>query len=202
MIAAKPPKELVIRFTERDAEILYAIGEMYTYRTDDIAAKAGTGETRTLQLIRRYRAAGLVETGRLLYGEPAYHWLTRKGLKEVGLPFKASQPSALMLRHHHGINVVRRMLEASSIWGDSTWISERWLRNEARSSAHIPDGLVLAGARRICIELELTQKSADRQAEIAKDLLAYDEVWLFTAPGIHCNGFAVIPILRTKEVQV
>jgi len=191
------------RLTVRDMRLLLLVGEMYGLRTDQIGDEAGTGETRTLQLNRRYREAGLMESARILHGEAAYHWLTRAGLREVGLPFRSCRPAATLLHHHYATAVVRRMFEQHPR-GEARWVSERWLRHQKRTAAHVPDGLVQLhgdGSYQIAIEVELTQKSIERQREITKDLAAYDEVWLYTAPGVTCKGYEKLN-LRTEEIDL
>ena len=187
-----------MRLTTRDLVLLTRMGEQYAVRTDDFGAIAGTAPTRTLQLLARYRKAGLVKTGRFLHGEPAYHWLTRKGLHELDLPYKEVPPSPLLLRHHHFVNVVRHILETRPETASGEWVSERSIRQQGRSFSHPPDGLLVLNEKHIAIEVELVQKSAQRQEEIAKDLAAFDEVWLFVAPGVHCSHFKHLPL--TTEV--
>ena len=111
----------------RDPEAVEAlrwIGEQYAVRMDQLARLLGSqpgGETRvegmlserrTRRVVERWAQARLVETRKILYAEPGWVWLSRAGLRAVGLQVKYLVPRPMWLSHVFWCGEVRRRLEA------------------------------------------------------------------------------------------
>ncbi len=184
-----------VQTTERDLFVLQWIGEMYAVQLDHIRLLGGMksknndvrnagnlGDSAVKNLYRRWLRAGWVEKQKLLVGQPQWLWLTRKGLRHVGLEYPYRQPSVTRLNHIHQVNAVR--LYITHKLGDAAqWVSERDI-NQARKEAgkkHLVDGQVLYKGTKIAVEVELNRKSQRRLASILKELKReYKAVWYFT----------------------
>ena len=116
-----------VRLTERDLWALRWIGEQYAVRMDQLSGLLGSqpgGETsvagvlserRTRRVVERWRQARLVETRKILYAEPGWVWLTRAGLRAVGLEVKYLAPRPMWLNHIYWCGQVRRMLRSRPV---------------------------------------------------------------------------------------
>ena len=189
------------QLTSRDVAVLSWIGEQYAARFDTLqkllGRLAGAGgyaqaeagkiaERNVRRIISRWREMGLVKHKKYLYSEPAWVWLTHKGLREVGLAYRLYTPSAATLTHLHLVNELRLRLE--NRYGERMgWKSERRLRlefeqlsEEERTRRHLSDADVTLDGTLIGIEVELTQKSAPRVEAIIRRLaIQYPAVWYF-----------------------
>ncbi len=81
----------------RDRQLLRFIGEQYLVTLPQLAHLAGRSERTARWLRTRWQRAGLVEAVPLLAFEPTVVWLTHRGLRTVGLPWKAVRPSYAMI---------------------------------------------------------------------------------------------------------
>jgi hypothetical protein len=181
--------------TGRDWFVLQWIGEQYAARLDHVQSllghEAGKGvkvagqisRNAARQVVGRWKRAGLADAKKILADEPAWVWLTARGLHELGLAFKPYTPSLARLEHLHRVNQVRMALEEQR--PDDVWFSEREFRADMVYEKgvilpHIPDGILETQRGDIAIEVELTvKKPADLEAilrELARD---YVQVWYF-----------------------
>ena len=125
-----------IQMTTRDLQVLTWIGEQYAARFDQVQnllSRAGPvrpalyperlSETRTREIITRWRAAGLVEMDRILHREPAWIWLSSSGLGETSLSYRYLRPKPSVVHHLYYINQVRLMLAKER--PEAFWTSER-----------------------------------------------------------------------------
>jgi hypothetical protein len=194
---SRPPRadKGVLRLTERDLAVLTWIGEQYAVRFDTLrqlldrrpAGEGGRIAPRNARrVLARWQALQLVVYRKLLYHEPGWVWLSYRGLREMGLPYRIYTPAAVHLRHFHVVNELRLKLEAR--YGSRlAWKSERRLRQEAerrpegeRRRVHVTDGELALDGAAIGVEVELTQKAAGRLAEILGRLRGqYAGVWYF-----------------------
>ena len=164
--------------TDRDLWALRWIGEQYAVRMDQLGRLLGSqpgGETsvvgvlserRTRRVVERWMRAGLVETRKILYAEPGWVWLTRAGLRAVGLQVKYLAPRPMWLSHVFWCGEVRRSLEVDH--GDVEWRSERLLHafGSALNPHHLPDAEMLLGNVTVAVEVELTPKHLRRLVDI------------------------------------
>lgn len=179
-----------VRLTERDVSCLLWVGQQYAIRIDQLARLLGRPAGRTLAesttraAVKRWTRAGFVGSRKVTVGDPAFVWLTRRGLREVGLPFKAWEPSASTASHLYWTNQVRLYVEDRHPEFD--WTPERTMRcgrelqTISDSSSHIADGELHSNGAVVGIEVELTSKSASRRDAIMRKLTsAYQTVWYF-----------------------
>jgi hypothetical protein len=186
-------------WTSRDLIVLGWIADQYGMRRDHLAmllARESQGATKTpgrlaattvKDWVQRWRQAGIVESARLLVGQPGWVWLTRAGLEQVERDYRYWEPKARGLDHLHAVNQVRLWLEARS--PSAQWLSERQLRHgrpftpKQTRAEHQPDAEVTLDAQRIAIEVELTAKTPQEVQAILYGLVrAYTGIWYFCPP--------------------
>jgi hypothetical protein len=177
--AVCPPCEAVLR--RRDLDVLAWVAEQYAVRLDQLEPLLGC--RRTVQrTVARMREANLVETRRLLVGEPGWLLPTATGLRTCGSSFRAWQPRLALMAHVAAVTDVRLHIGMQA--PGSVWVCERTLARERRSDQHLPDALVLVDGQRVAIEVELTVKSRRRVTGILEELSArFDSAVYFCAAG-------------------
>lgn len=196
-----------VRLTERDLWALQWIGEQYAVRFDQLQGLLGrdpqgtvqvegllTGTT-TRRVLRRWVSGGFVRYQKLLVREPGWIWLTRRGLADVGLPYRLYVPGPAWLNHLYWVNAARALTEARR--PEATWVSERALRYQMEVEAQDDGQRGSAPARRllpdaqveideqtvIAVEVELSLKTASRLKNIVVDRTRrYAGVWYFVTP--------------------
>jgi hypothetical protein len=167
-----------------DVELLRWLAEQYAARADQLELLLGCGERTVQRTTARLRSAGLIQTQRLLVGEPAWVVPTSAGLRLSGHGFPVWRPHLALLAHVAAVNDVRLHVQRRS--PRSEWVAERLLAREREGTEHLCDGLVLDGARRIAIEVELTVKSRKRVTAILDELSErHDAVLYYCAPAPH-----------------
>jgi hypothetical protein len=155
---------------------------MYAIRSDHLAVLLDRGERAAQRCIERLRRADLVESRRILAGEPAWVWLTARGQRAAGSGFRAWRANVTLLRHIAAVNVVRMFVQSRAV--SSEWVCERALARDLASDAHTPDGVLLIDGSPNAIEVELTTKSRRRLEAIVGELCAeYPQVVYFCAPA-------------------
>lgn len=187
-----------LRLTERDVSVLLWIGEMYAVRIDQLQRLLGRLSRHETQrdalvasktaerVVARWQKGGLVERDKFLYGEPAWVWLSRKGLQQFELDYRYRPPSVAGLQHRYWTNQVRLFVERRR--PEVVWIGERRLRAqhpdygvETNQGQHCPDAEIVLEEARIALEVELTQKRASDLLDILYALGGgYGTVWYFT----------------------
>ena len=193
------------QLTERDLKILQWIGEQYAARLDQIQIlMAQFGEVPTKQAgivsistveqkIRKWQFMKLVERKKILFGQPAWLWLSKTGLRLLEIPYRYLEPSYTTLEHIAIVNQVRFYVEArQAIKGNVvTWRSERRLRyeygrDEKQKGRHIADAELATDKGTVAIEVELGQKSHGRTLHILSELaINYPTVWYFVNDKTH-----------------
>jgi len=182
-----------IRLTDRDLRTLRWIGEQYAVRLDILQRLLGRDtqqatkepdivtESTARRVIGRWKAEGLVESRKFFFGKPEWVWLSTAGLSQMNLVYRTWSPKVSTLDHFHSVNQVRLRIEKN--YEESfVWRGERELRRRYRdeSGVHVPDAELLHEAGVIGIEVELTQKSQNRLADITDRLAQqYEQVWYF-----------------------
>ena len=155
---------------------------MYAVRGDQLALLLDRGERAAQRCIERLRGAGLVESRRILAGEPAWVWLTARGQRAAGSGFRVWRPNVTLLRHIAAVNDVRMFVQSRAV--SSEWVCERALARDQASEMHTPDGVLMIEDRANAIEVELTMKSRRRVEGIVAELSGrYDQVVYFCAPA-------------------
>lgn len=171
----------------RDLELVGWLGEQYGARTDQIEVLLGCGPRTVQRVLARLRDAGLIDTRRLLVGDPAWVIPTATGLRATGQGFGVWRPRVGLLAHVAAVNDVRLHVQARS--PESEWIPERILARQRRAGEHLPDALVLVDGQRVAIEVELTIKSRRRLTSILDELTGrFDTTLYFCAPARTANS--------------
>ena len=197
----------VIQITDRDIELLTWIGEQFAVRYDQVGevlrryavehrGKA-IGEEAIKKAVGRWVRGDFVIRKKIKATEPAWVYLSKKGIETVGLTFPFREPSVSQLNHYFHINKVRLALEAlyakdpTARWVSENSIISRWVaegdysyNSTATVKRHRPDGefsYTEEGVfKTVAIEVELTQKSRKRLDKIIAELLReYEYFWYF-----------------------
>jgi hypothetical protein len=198
-----------IQLTNRDIHVLVWIGEQYGARLDQVRLlleRVGAGapkpisQSAVIQLTRRWRRAGLVDTRKVLAHELAWVYLTEKGIRSLlDRPYRIWRPTPASVTHCAQVNWVRLALEARHpTW---RWIGERaLLHHRIDRHAHIADGALETPEGMIAIEVELTPKSVmaieDTLAQLVVD---YELVWYFTSSATRGRVERALTHLSTAE---
>lgn len=200
--------------TDRDLWALRWIGEQYAVRMDQLARLLGSqpgGETsvegtlserRTRRIVERWMQARLVETRKILYAEPGWVWLSRAGLRAVGLQVKYLVPRPMWLNHVFWCGEVRRRLEADA--DDFEWRSERLLHafGSALNPHHLPDAELVSGNTTVAVEVELTAKHLKRLIDIvAWHTHHYEQTRYHVAPAAERGVHRAIEKLMPEQQQ-
>jgi hypothetical protein len=203
-----------IRLTDRDLWALRWIGEQYAVRMDQLTRLLGSqpgGETsvegmlserRTRRIVERWSQARLVETRKILYAEPGWVWLSRAGLREVGLQVKYLVPRPMWLSHVYWCGEVRRRLEAGD--DDFEWRSDRLLHTfgSALNPHHLPDAELTVGDATVAVEVELTPKHLKRLIDIvAWHTHDYEQTRYYVAQAAERGVHRAIEKLTPEQQQ-
>ena len=174
--------------TGQDSIGLRFVAEMYGLQIDQLAALLGLTSRPTGALVRRWVSHGVASTAVLSPGLP-WVWLTRAGLRTVGVSYPAAPPALARLSHIRAVTAVRLALESVAVYrdGGAHWRSERHLRarlgGRVGSGQHLPDaelhwpdapaaGPPPAWAGECwAVEAELTPKTVARTTAIMSELL-------------------------------
>jgi hypothetical protein len=184
-----------VRLTERDLASLHWIGEQYAIRVDQLTRLLGREAGRPLSdstaraAVARWLRAGLAKRRKITAGDPAFVWLTTRGLREVGLSFKGWEPTAATVAHVFWTNQVRLYVEERH--PEFSWLSERHLRAGSAMQTfsdertHVADAELRSGDTSVAVEVELTAKSTPRREAIMRALAnAYPTVWYFAPADV------------------
>lgn len=191
-----------VRITRRDLEVLYWMADQYGMRKDQIPRLLGGLGDRTIRaLIDRWTRAGLVERRKVFSHEPVWLWPTRGGLGLLDRRVPYWEPRPGILDHVYWVNEVRMLVRDRD--PEQRWVSERRLRAERggrNSVEHMPDALVVRDRIRIAVEVQLTQKSAERAASMLRSLTdGFDGAWIFAAPGAATD--AITRVLKRLDAR-
>lgn len=194
-----------IQLTDRDLWALEWIGEMTTIRIDQLQrllgrfAQAQTKQDNILglktveRILSRWQRLDLVVVSRILHKESAYVYLTGKGQRQAGLPYKKPwQEKVALLAHYYWVNQARLYVEEK--YGEKArWTSERRLfHSSSHVQGHYVDGVIElviedeqgSSIEQIAVEVEVTQKTIKRTTETMQRLAsAYDNVVYFVLPA-------------------
>ena len=172
------------RITERDLELLGFLAEHRLVLSAHARALLGISEDAANARLRALASAGFLRREPGFQGQPSCHLITRKGLAAVGCRYR----SLRCYRHDVGVAWLWLAARAGRFGPLRELISERRLRSldadpdrsdepvgvrlggfgpAGKPRLHYPDLLlVLAGGRRVAVELELTSKGRARREKI------------------------------------
>ncbi len=201
-----------LQLTQRDRDVLRQIGEQTAYCFDQLQGLLARhpdslstdpeclSETRTRATIRRWQKLGLADYRKILYDDPGWVWLTKKGLQAMQVEGRFLEPSPANLEHLYWINETRALIEHTyGTYPGFRWEGERQIRMirerlQAQKKEdtylsipfeyqgrHRPDALVRYqvnvkdGEREaVCaIEVELSEKSYEAWKKIFLELAQY-----------------------------
>lgn len=194
-MASKPQTR---HLTPRDMHCLTWIGLQYAIRFDQLRhllyrhtpeadrwkLKPGTNALsidRTYEIIEKWHEMGLVEKKIIYHHDKLWIWLSRHGLREMGLEFNYSgEPKKV--EHLYHINQVRLFIEEKR--PADPWFSERQILHERgiQGETHRPDAILInhETGRRTAIEVELNEKTSKALLDDLRALAAtYRSVWYF-----------------------
>jgi len=174
------------RVSERDLELLGLIAEQYAVTLDQLALLIRRTYRTARGLRDRWCNAGWTQSAKLAVDLPPFVWLTSRGSRLIGSPFRTWDSGTGLATHIEAVTNVRLLLERELELG--RWECERALAQRSRSRSevrpHLPDGL-LTGSKQIAIEVELTLKSRARlQAIVTALSQTYQHTWYFTPPRL------------------
>jgi hypothetical protein len=214
-------------FTDRDDAVLRWVGEQYGIRIDQLRRLLGrsperatkesglVGLTTAAGVVGRWKNLGLVQEQKFRFHEPAWIWLTRAGLKHLGLDYAYKELNLVTLEHLYQVNQVRLATEARATQlGDTRiWISERRIRRDTPRPMgkdirplHFPDAIVETEQGRVAVEVELTlKKPRDLEAIILMLVDEYPGVWYFynerTKNGLK-HAYAKLPETMRSKIRL
>jgi hypothetical protein len=185
VIAAVPRPAALIG---QDSVGLQFVADMYGLQVDQVAALLGLTSRPAGALVRGWVSRGVASTGILSPGPP-WVWLTRAGLRAVGVRYPPAPPALARLAHIRAVTAVRLALESVASYrdGGAHWRSERHLRarlgGRVGAGQHLPDaevhwpdapaGQPPAWAGECwAVEAELTPKTVARTTAIMRELLS------------------------------
>jgi len=185
------------RASERDAELLYLVGEQYALTLPQLAVLIGRSVHTARALRDRWKRAGWVGSGKLAVEAPSFVWLSGRGAALARSPFRTWQPNHGLALHIEAVTWVRLLLERELGLGE--WECERSIARrhpeQGTRRRHLPDGIVSTAEGRIAVEVELTLKNRGRLREIVRESGdTYQHVWYFARPTL-------IPTLRTIATE-
>ncbi len=195
------------KITDRDITGLELCAEQHGAPYDLLAAALEVTVDRLRGITARWRHAGYATTRSLGRG-PAWCWPTPAGMRLLGLPYPAQEPSVTRLAHIRAVLATRLWLEQGEVYqdGQAWWRSERRIRAAAGGQAgtvHIPDAEVHwpslddspYGGQIWAIEAELTPKPLDRTTAVMRALLARTSDYGPAASGGHQPRYAQVVYL-------
>src|SRR5215216_6023953 len=119
-----------VRCSARDLELLRFVGEQHAVSLPQLARVMGCSALAARWLRSRWERAGWARGRALLVGEPVFVWLTRRGLRVAGLPFRSWRENPGALAHIAAVNEVRLYVEETR--PEAVWVCERELARDAR----------------------------------------------------------------------
>jgi hypothetical protein len=197
------------RFVPRDRFALLWIGHQYGIRLDHLQWLLGRyrgrratynnwiSESAARDVVNRWEQEGWLRVARLQVNSPFWVWLSRKGLRKMGLAYAyrdLEQSSLDDLQHLYAINAIRLYTEMDD--PEVRWTSEReLLRGQVRLKGnlllHRPDGVaVFPDGLTVAIEAELSTKKPWALAEILLELLRGEDY-------LHAKVQFEVPAART-----
>jgi hypothetical protein len=169
---------------KRDLMVLMWISQQYAARVDQLETLIDRGRKPVYRMVKRLRDAGLVNTRRILVGEPTWVLPTKAGLRACGLGYREVLPSSISLAHVAAINDVRLHIYRQR--PGSLWMSEREVATAYGKAGYLPDGVLIDEEHPVAIEVELSVKTIGVvNRKLSKLEQSFDAVLYYCAPGPH-----------------
>lgn len=170
-----------VRITDRDITLIKFVADQYTVHLEQLArineALIGhiIAEPTVRQLVSRWERLGLITSRKVYHKQPAFIWVTRKGLDLVGYDnLKATIPSEVIFNHLCALTEIRLKAEKKKI----IYKSERHIRSEQPAKLegerfpHVVDAELDIDGITYALELDLTAKKIDRAEAIMREVLS------------------------------
>jgi hypothetical protein len=143
----------ILQVTERDILVLTWIAEQFCISYDHVQRLLALLSPATTKhpdrvapstaqnAIERWLQLGYIDVPHKIIREHAtYIWLSRKGLKELGLPYGYYQPKPSSIRHLYAVNAIRLHLQRFQIAAE--WRARRHIRLHTERRP-VPDAEIL-----------------------------------------------------------
>lgn len=199
-----------LRITERDQMLLRFAAEHRFVTVAQVALLLRVSRRTAEARLSRLRGGGYLHRERRLDGEPAWHRISREGLRAIAGDLPAPRPADLAThRHDRGLAWLMLAARGGCFGPVHDVIGERRMRSEdgragdrdvrhgvrlggtgagGRDRLHYPDMVLVTGdRRRAAFELELTSKSREHRERIlaayAADRSIHAVVYLVESPA-------------------
>jgi hypothetical protein len=142
----------ILQTTERDMITLTWIAEQYCICFDHLRSLLAYYSPVSIQnpervaistarnAVERWLQMGYIETPQKIIREQCTSiWLSRKGLKELGLPYAYYQPKPSTIRHLYAVNTIRLTMQRYTL--SAHWTAQRTLRLQTDHHP-IPDAIL------------------------------------------------------------
>jgi len=185
--------EYALRFTGQQGALRFdqwqkLLGRLST-DSDRMKVAGILSEERTRKILRRWSDEEIYMYRVFHVREKGWIWLTRKGLKYVGLNLRYYEPAPSSLPHLYALNEIRLLLGAR--YHNHVWKSERELRAEQSSQQkeHLPDAefLDVNGQHITALEVLLNVRSEARLQDMLYDFASdnrYHAIWYFVSKPV------------------
>jgi hypothetical protein len=205
------------QITARDLSVLTWIGEQYAARLDQVQGLLGRDAARETQeaglvapgtakrVLNRWLKLGMIETQKILHATPAWIWLSREGLRQLGMRYRYYAPTPSNLEHLYWVNEVRLYCEQKR-GGNFIWRSERELRRQGRQTHFVDAEIEMVEGQVVGVEIELSRKKLEVLRSIIEQLSReYRTVWYFTRSdtyGLVRSAVAELPTADQPRFQI
>lgn len=214
----KPRRDTgLLQITDRDISALNWIAEQYCLCFDQlrhllayltpaaIKDPNAVAVSTARNAVERWLQLGYIDLPHKIIREHnTYIWLSRKGIRELELPYSYYTPKPSTIKHLYAVNAVRLFLQRFEL--SANWIAQRAIRLQAQHTA-LPDAELQARNIPIVAVQVLERHRLTSPAMVRDELLTltslaehYDRLWYFLHPEI-------VPIMRyalqtlTQELQ-
>lgn len=139
----------VLQLTERDILSLTWIAEQYccsynhlrqllaTYSSLEVKDPLSVAYSTCMNAVQRWLDMELIDEPRKIIREITTHtWISRRGLKQLDLPYPYYSPKASTVRHFYAVNAIRLAIQNFPL--SAVWISQRLLQLEGTENP-LPD---------------------------------------------------------------
>jgi hypothetical protein len=185
----------MLQVTERDTLTLTWIAEQYClcfdqlrfllayYTPATVKDPSAVAISTARNTVERWLQMGYIEAPQKIIREHStYIWLSRKGLKELGLTYSYYHPKPSTIRHLYAVNAIRLHLLRYQL--SATWIAQRTLRTQS-DHQHLPDAALHTHAFPL-VAIQVLEPSflapitlQDELTTLSALIEHYTRIWLF-----------------------
>src|SRR5579884_2685868 len=139
----------VLQITERDILSLTWIAEQYCcsynhlrqllalYSPSEVKDPLSVAYSTSMNAVQRWLDMELIDEPRKVIREITTHiWISRRGLKQLNLPYPYYSPKVSTIRHFYAVNAIRLAIQKFPL--SALWISQRLLNLEGTENP-LPD---------------------------------------------------------------